>query len=417
MKIAYLANSFPEAVESYVWEEIAELRERGAEVVPCSIRVPKLRPPECSSLVSGTCYVLPLRFFTSLQANWLALKNLWRLRDLLWRILAGPETRRRKLRTLGHTWLGAYLAIRLRHQDVRHIHVHHGYFSAWVGMVAARLLGITFSITLHGSDLLVRGDYLDTKLAECSFCFTISEFNRDYIHDRHPAVPAGKVFVHRLGVNIAQWKRLGRTSGERHLSILSVGRLHPVKNHGFLLCACYLLKQRGLQIHCRIAGEGSERPNLEGLISRLGLEREVELLGHIERKRLAALYEAADVVALTSRSEGIPVTLMEAMAMERIVIAPRISGIPELVRDGESGFLYSPDSMPEFVTKMELIAHAGPSLQDMRRRARARVVADFNRQKNLAATALSLLKLAGDSEPGKHPLEEPFHADTVLQQI
>jgi glycosyltransferase involved in cell wall biosynthesis len=416
MRIAYLANSFPEVVESYVYKEIEELREQGAEVTPYSIRFPKLAA-ECSEMVSEAQYVFPLRLSVSLLATWLLLKNCWRLRDLAWRLVRGRESLQRKLRTFGHTWLGAYLAILLRQKRVQHIHVHHGYFSSWVGMIAARLLRITFSMTLHGSDLLVRGDYLDTKLAGCSFCFTISDFNRDYILERYPTVPANKIFVHRLGVDTGLWRSACIGSGDKRLSILSVGRLHAVKNHEFLLCACYLLKQRGVQIRCRIAGEGQERQNLEEVIVKLGLEREVELLGHIERRLLPSLYVEADAVALTSRSEGVPVTLMEAMAMERIVIAPRISGIPELVQDGETGFLYAANSMQEFLVKMELIAHQPPSLQSMRSAARRRVIADFNLKTNLARTASHFLSLIGKTEPHKALRDEPSHAHPVLQQI
>ena len=74
------------------------------------------------------------------------------------------------------------------------------------------------------------------------------------------------------------------------------------------------------------------------------LERDVELLGHVPHSQLANLYAQCDAVVLTSRSEGIPLVLMEAMAHARIVIAPRITGIPELVRDGDTGFLYAPQS-------------------------------------------------------------------------
>ena len=76
---------------------------------------------------------------------------------------------------------GGIPCVLLRHRRIRHIHVHHGYFSSWVGMVGAKLLGASFSMTLHGSDLLVRANFLDIKIQHCKFCITISDFNRDYI--------------------------------------------------------------------------------------------------------------------------------------------------------------------------------------------------------------------------------------------
>ena len=85
---------------------------------------------------------------------------------------------RRRLKALLHTWLGAYYAGLLRERGVTHIHAHHGYFGSWIAMTAARLLGVSFSLTLHGSDLLRDGVYLETKLKNCRFCVTISEYNR-----------------------------------------------------------------------------------------------------------------------------------------------------------------------------------------------------------------------------------------------
>ena len=122
--------------------------------------------------------------------------------------------------------------------------------------------------------------------------------------------------------------------------MLAVGRLHPVKDHAFLLRACHELKTSGADFACLIAGEGPERPWLEHLIRNLGLEDQVKLLGHLSRQQLDACYELCDLVVLTSRSEGIPLVLMEAMARGKIVLAPAITGIPELVKDGETGFLY-----------------------------------------------------------------------------
>ena len=90
---------------------------------------------------------------------------------------AGEGISKRRLKTLLHTWLGAYYAVLLRDRGVDHIHVHHGYLGSWIAMVAARLLAVDFSLTLHGSDLLLNGAYLDAKLKHCRFCLTISEYN------------------------------------------------------------------------------------------------------------------------------------------------------------------------------------------------------------------------------------------------
>jgi glycosyltransferase involved in cell wall biosynthesis len=162
---------------------------------------------------------------------------------------------------------------------------------------------------------------------------------------------------------------------------------------------------------CLIAGEGRERAALEGLIRECDLEQEIGLLGHVPHEQLGCHYAMADLVVLTSRSEGVPLVLMEAMAMGKIVLAPEITGVPELVIHGETGFLYKPGSMEDFVAKVQMIWTLRPALDPIRRAARKHVQQHFNREKNLAAFAdFFLARVAGT-------VETHSHEDSVLQQI
>jgi glycosyltransferase involved in cell wall biosynthesis len=415
MTIAYLANSFPESVEPYVWEEICELRERNQRVVPCSMRRPKISV--LPQAVLETEYVFPLRARLCLMAVVACLTNLFRIRAFLARAIRGPEPLSKRLHAIAHTYLGVYLAILLRDKNVKHIHVHHGFFSSWIGMVAAQVLGAGFSMTLHGSDLLVRADYLDIKLEQCKFCITISDFNRRHILQAFPRIDASKVVVQRLGIQIAEWRLHELVPPQREPIILSVGRLHDVKNYQFLVLACRALKSSAQPFRCFIAGDGPARTKLEQLVEALDLREHVNFLGYVPREGLPDLYAQSDVVALTSRSEGIPVTLIEAMAMEKLVLAPRITGIPELVEDGKTGFLYRPNSMEEFLHKMQFILHVGPSLDGIRKAARRHIEANFNQAVNLQAFARTFLER---TSPVRKPVLVPFrgeHEDPVLQQI
>jgi glycosyltransferase involved in cell wall biosynthesis len=325
MSVAYLSNRFPEVVEPYVWAEIDELRKRDCAVLPCSFRRSKQVPRSLAGFVVETLYIFPLRWTQVLGASWLCLRRFPGIADLIWRAVRGPEPASRRLRTLAHTWLGTYLALLLRRRAITHIHVHHGYFSAWAGMVASRLLGVGFGMTLHGSDLLVRADYLDAKLKNCRFCVTISDFNRKHIIERYPNIDAGKILVHHIGVDLEVWHPPVSDARNNCFSILSIGRLHPVKNYGFLLLACRELKTKGVNLRCVIVGEGAERGKLESLIRELDLKNEVLLQRAVPREKLPQFYAEANVVVLTSHTEGVPVTLMEAMAMGRVVLAPRIT--------------------------------------------------------------------------------------------
>jgi len=426
LTVAYLANQFPSPVEPYVGQEILELRRRGVNVVAGSVR----RTGEGGGELEPDLLLLPIGLVLPWRAVWLCIRRWKRISPLMRRIfLSGREGLISRLKALVHTWLGACYAIRLKNLGIDHIHVHHGFFGAWIGMAAARLSGIDFSLTLHGSDLLLYRSYLDVKLEFCRSCFTISEYNRNYIVQCYPHIDPAKVIVTRLGVDVPDTPPR-KLESRQHPSfmLLAVGRLHAVKDHAFLLRACARLQSCGVDFHCVIAGDGPERWNLEHFISQHALTSHVTLLGHVPRDAMSGWYEVADLVVLTSRSEGIPLVLMEAMAQGKLVLAPAITGIPELVIAGQTGFLYQPGAMSDFVTQLleiyQLVqaasgetsnsppqnASAG-QLEWIRHAAWLRVRQKFERQKNLDYFAGRFL-----SQVSEHNESIP-HEDFVLQQI
>jgi len=417
--IAYIANEFPSPLEPYVIDEIRELRRRGAQVICCSGK--RVSPNDLS--LAERAFWNETRFFQPLSDDELirAVRrlasdrhNLWQLlRPLLWERGASPN---RRIRALVHTVMGAALAEQLAPLDVAHIHAHHGYFASWMALAAARLLGIGFSFTLHGSDLLQRADLLSPKLRACQFCVTVSDFNRQYILLNYPSTPAEKVVIQRLGVDrVLSWPTSALAADaeveadHRRFCLLSVGRLHRVKDHDFLIKACAALRDQGLDFICWIVGEGLERQSLESQIIAMGLQGRVYLIGHVPRTELSGYYRYADLVVMTSKSEGIPVVLMEAMAHEKLVLAPAITGIPELVEHQRTGFLYQPGSLPDFVSAVRWIQVHKASLTGIQRAAAASIAASYNRQRNLRAFAEQLL--------ARIPQSEGDHAHPVLQQV
>jgi glycosyltransferase involved in cell wall biosynthesis len=424
LTVAYLANIFPSAVEPYVVDEIEELRKRGVRVIAGSVRRAR---GEQSVEFAPEIVLQPLHLIVLLRAAVLCWRRSKTIMPLVARVLLrGREGPLLRAKALAHTWLGACYAVRLDGRRVEHIHVHHGYFGSWVGMVAARLLGVRFSMTLHGSDLLLHGAYLDVKLESCTLCATVSEYNRQYIMKRYPWVDPSKIVVTRLGVDVpgCAATRIPAVKPGDSLKLLAVGRLHRVKDHAFLVRACSRLRSRDVPFECDIAGEGPERHHLEALIRKMGLEKQVTLLGHVPRERMNLLYDRADVVVLTSQSEGIPLVLMEAMARGKIVLAPAITGIPELVVADKTGFLYQPGSLDDFVSRLcfiRALMQPGPEtpagctptarLDWMRFAAQVQVHHNFNHKKNLESFAdIFLQRIAPRTESTP---DENF----VLQQI
>ncbi len=413
--VAYIANAFPSPVEPYVMDEIAQLRRSGAGVICCSGK--RVAPNDLS--LAERAFWKETRYFQPLSDEEItrAVRRLASDRHTLWQILRPLVWERgatpvRRVRALGHTVMGAALAEQLAPLDVEHIHAHHGYFASWMALAAARLLGIGFSFTLHGSDLLQRADLLAAKLRACRFCVTISEYNRQHILRNYPSTPPEKIIVQRLGVDrVLPWPTSAPSTKAdgRRFCLLAVGRLHRVKDHRFLIQACAALRDQGLDFVCWIAGEGPERGALERQILKLGLQGRVYLIGHVPRTELSGYYRYADLVVMTSRSEGIPVVLMEAMAYEKTVLAPAITGIPELVEHQRTGFLYEPGSLPDFVGAVSWIHANKDRMAGIQRAAAASIAATYNRQRNLRNFAEQFL--------ARIPLSEGNHAHSVLQQV
>jgi len=431
LTVAYLANLFPSPVEPYVGEEIEELRSRGIRVIAGSVRKATDSPAEAPEIVLRSLGLPVL-----VRALWLCLREWRQISSVVMQVVFGRSERPlQQVKALVHTWLGACYAVCLAGRGVDHIHVHHGYFGSWIAMVAARLLGVEFSMTLHGSDLLLLRAYLDVKLKNCAFCFTVSEYNRQYILQNYPEIEPHKVVVSRLGVAVVESFRgfAPRSDAPRsELALLAVGRLHSVKDHAFLVQACAHLREQGVDFECSIAGDGPERRHLQSLIRKLGLEARVTLLGHVARDQIDSLYDRANLVVLTSRSEGIPLVLMEAMSRGKIVLAPDITGIPELVIPGKTGFLYDAGSMEAFVDRLlfihsliqaecaadhhhsdlnSFLLSAARQLDWVRHAARLQVRHNFNRTTNLKSFGdLFIPRIAAwrESLP---------HEDFVLQQI
>ncbi|MGA7684183.1 MAG: glycosyltransferase family 4 protein [Terriglobales bacterium] len=415
MNVAYISNEFPSPVEPYVMDEINELRRRNVNVICCSGK--RVAPHALSPMERA--FWKETRYFQPLSDDQLtrAARRLVSNRNELWRLsrhlLAEKESSlNRRFRTVGHTLMGSVLAEELAPLEVEHIHCHHGYFASWMALVAARLLGIDFSITLHGSDLLQRADLLEAKLRECKFCVTVSEFNREYLLRNYPSIAREKVLVQRLGVDALSSGTVGTVKaaeGHRPFCLLAVGRLHPVKNYSLLIEACSELRAQGVDTFCWIVGEGAERAALERQIVKLRLQGYVQLVGHISRSEVGNYYGHADLVVMTSKSEGIPVVLMEAMSRGKLVLAPAITGIPELVEHQATGFLYEPGSRESFVNSVRWIQANQERLAGVRRAAAAKVADSYHRQRNVRAFADGFL--ARVPKPGGD------YANSVLQQI
>lgn len=251
------------------------------------------------------------------------------------------------------------IADRLRDAaEVRHLHAHFCHGAATVAWLAAMMSGRTFSFTAHAKDLytpsLNPAGLLGRKLAAATFAVTCTEANRTFLLERAGATPVFRVY-HGLNAEFAELIARQRASGGRpapahRLRIISVGRHVHKKGFDLLVTACAHLARQGVAVDATIIGEhGDETDAIAAAIRGLGLEQHVKLVGPMSQSELFAALRNASVFCLPCRvtddgdRDGIPNVLVEAMATGLPVVTTAVSGIPELVQDGETGLLVEPD--------------------------------------------------------------------------
>lgn len=230
---------------------------------------------------------------------------------------------------------------------VGHIHSHFGWEQADTLACINRLTGLPYSLTLHAADIFVAPHQLPRRATGAAFVATISEYNKHLLVERF-GLPSDTIHVVHCGVDLKTLDPtpLPATAMSR---VVSVGRMVPKKGFDILLRALAMLRAEGVAFHADLVGEGPLRPDLEDQAAGLGLGEIVHFHGALPPERVHALLRAGHVFALACRAapdgdmDGIPVALMEAMALSRAVVSTRLSGIPELVAEG-CGLLAAPGS-------------------------------------------------------------------------
>jgi glycosyltransferase involved in cell wall biosynthesis/peptidoglycan/xylan/chitin deacetylase (PgdA/CDA1 family) len=353
-RVAYVMSRFPKLSETFVLAEMLAVARRGVrvDVHPLQRRGEPVVHPEARAVAAEAHYesLLSPAVLAS-QLFWLRRRPRTYLSALV-TVLRGTLRSPKFLAGAVVFFPRAAHAARLVEADgVQHVHCHFAHHPALAGFVMRRLTGIPFSFTAHGSDLHVDRTMLPEKVAEAAFVATISEDNRRLILAECGERFADRVHVIRAGVDTGLFTPSPNGNGARPgapLRMLCIGTLHEVKGQVHLVEACRLLAERGVDVRCRLIGDGPDRPELERRIAAAGLQNTVILAGPRMREEVAEELAGADVLVAPSvptrhgRREGIPVVLMEAMSAGLPVVASGISGIPELVSDGESGLLVPP---------------------------------------------------------------------------
>ncbi|RNE91782.1 glycosyltransferase [Marichromatium sp. AB32] len=406
VRVGYLVSRFPTFTETFVLDEMLALEALGAEITlfPLLRERPRATHPQLAHLRAEVVYS---RFVSGpiLRANLaLALRRPWRyLRTLIETFARVAPSRNFTLGAAGIFLKSVYIAREAERRGIGRLHAHfctHPTLAAWI---AHRLTGARYSFTAHGSDLHVDQTMLAEKLRRADFAVMISRYNRDFTLARVGARWAERLRVIHCGIDTGAFAPLPprADAGDGVLHILCVASLRRVKGHVHLLRACAQLAAEGRDWTLTLVGDGRLRAELEAECRALGIAPRVRFLGQLTRPEVTACLRDCDVVALTSvqdargRREGIPVSLMEALAVERPVVASRLSGIPELVEHGRTGLLAAPGEPAAIAAALARVADHPEEARALARAGRARVLAEFDLSDNAARLHAALAASPG----------------------
>jgi len=390
MKLAYVVSMYPAQSHTFIHREIEALRALGFEIDTYSIRKAGagnilgeasqeearrtrwLVPPDVVALVTALIWGLATRpalmlrlFFESVFAPRTGLRD-----RALWACYYGEAV------------LLAYWMVQ---RKTDHVHCHFGNSGSNTAYIASRLSGIPMSITFHGIDLdePVRHRHA-VKLAHAKFAVCISKFGRSRLMFSTPPEHWEKISIVHCGLTPPE-----DTTQPPELAnhLLCVARLSIEKGHLVLFRALLMLKAKGLPFRCTLVGDGPMRGELESAVMAMGLSDCVTFAGAQPPTKVAEHFREANVGLLASFGEGIPVVLMEAFAHARPVISTYVGGIPELVRDGENGYLVPPGSAGDLAAAIERIVRDPANAAAMGQRGRGRVLEAFREDTGAARLA------------------------------
>src|SRR6185295_16529102 len=394
MRIAYLVSQYPAASHTFIRREVTGLRARGFDVETFSIR-----PPTGVAKLAGidqreaeaTWYVLPTSAARVARSH---------ARALLKRPRAYASTLRR---ALGHrvpgvralVWAAFHfvesidLAGEIEKRGVDHLHNHFANSGANVGLLAAHYLRLNWSLTLHGTSEFdyPAGMLLAEKIEAANFVACVTHFGRAQAMRIVDPKHWHKFVIVRAGIDPpplpARDGAPAPGAARQRPLIVCVARLSPEKGHAGLLQAFGRLVAAGFDADLELLGDGPDRARIEEQIRVLGLSERVQLRGQVSEDQVMEALSRATVLVLASFMEGLPVTLMEALALGVPVIAPCVAGIPELVEHGVSGLTFPPGDWDRLAQVLrELLAD--PALQQrLARKVRRRVEAEFFVERSL----------------------------------
>jgi glycosyltransferase involved in cell wall biosynthesis len=401
MRLAYLINQYPGISHTFIRREIEALERRGQSVARFAIRSSEhgliaaedIREAEKTRRIVGAA---PAELAGAILKSALARPG-GSSAALVDALRFGLGSDAGLFRHLLYFAEAMALAAWLRADAIGHIHAHFGTNSAMVAMLAARINGAAFSMTVHGPEEFDRAPKiaLAEKVRRAAFVAAVSSYGRSQLRRLVEPEHWEKIVIVPCGVDKAFYGGAPKAIAAAN-RFVAVARLSEQKGIPTLIEAAARLKREGRSFHVTIIGDGELRGALEAAIAREGLQNAVTLAGWKTPYEVRAAIEDAGVFVLPSYAEGLPVSIMEAMSLARPVISTYIAGIPELVVPGETGWL-TPASGADALAKAmgEAMEKPPAALGAMGQKGRARVLSRHDSDAAAAILAAAFEQFAG----------------------
>ena len=380
MKVAYLINQYPKVSHTFIRREILALERQGVAVSRFALRGwdAEVKGTEDLAERDKTRHILRLGGMRLLlKALGCAISRpgpFWRA--LCAALAMANQAERAWPYHLMYLVEACTLADWLARDQVTHLHAHFGTNSAEVAVLAHLIGGVPFSFTVHGPEEFDKPRFLHLtrKIHAAAFVVAISSYGRSQLWRWLPAEEWEKVAVVHCALEKSFFEPASSVVAQPAPRLVNVGRLCAQKGQLLLVEAAALLHRDGVEFELVLAGDGEMRAPIEAAIARHGLGARVRITGWIASESVRSELLDARALVLPSFAEGLPVVIMEAMAVGRPVITTRIAGIPELVREGVDGWLVPPGDVHQLKEAMRAcLQSSAETLLAMGRHANARV--------------------------------------------
>jgi glycosyltransferase involved in cell wall biosynthesis len=389
-RVAYLISQYPAYSHTFILREVLQLRQFGVEIVTASINMPdrpfdKLTDIERNE-AEQTFYIKQQGMVKAVSAlmKTLVSNPVALLRGVKHAITLGGWNIKQVLYHFFYLIEALLLGQWMQAQNVQHLHVHFATPAASVGLLVKTVFGYSFSFTVHGPDEFydVTGYNLLEKILAANFVFCISHYARSQVMKLSPVQAWSKFDICRLGVDTQRFVPSVKSKANEICQLLCVGRLTSAKGQAILLASVAQLKQQGITVHLTLVGMGADAQSLKNYAESLGIVSQVTFTGAVDQDHILDYYHAADMFVLPSFAEGLPVVLMEAMAMEIPCITTTITGIPELIQQGQNGILVPASDSEGLTQAIKQLAENQALRQQLGQAGRLKVLSDYDLYKN-----------------------------------